>query len=399
MSTKSPLSKWDAARLNEIERYVTYNSSHFFPVLFQSYGTVWPKVLPYCLANLFLTWLIVCLRNSFKLDLVLPDQGPHLMTWILSLLMVSRANAQYNAFMNQRAELEDLYRCSKELIHHVAVLSKNDKTEEAQKWRSETAYQTILLLRITMAALDYQSFQINVWEVEELNGTEERRNMRKSLYIPQPTPQSTPKTPLEQKKSVNTASNVMVWAHGPRSSRDENLRAPTIAAFTLRKQLASKNNGKRRLGSIAEEIQLLSFVEQYTKAYENLRAIMTTPYVFPLLQMTRTFLFIWTFTLPFALIDDYDNMACAYLMIFIITYGFIGLECVCMELQDPFGTDACDFLNLEWAQMVFEDIYTTIFWVDGFEAAEVLRDRIAQRAKKGSPLENFLCDNDFYPEN
>ena len=86
-------------------------------------------------------------------------------------------------------------------------------------------------------------------------------------------------------------------------------------------------------------------------------------------------------------------------MIFLITYGFLGLECVIMELDDPFGDDPNDYDDLTMAQMVFEDIYTTICKVDGFEAAEVLRDKIAQRAKKGSPLENFIAENtDLYAQ-
>jgi len=169
-------------------------------------------------------------------------------------------------------------------------------------------------------------------------------------------------------------------------------------AYRLRTSIVSQKDGRlvQSLES-AEEREIASCVEQYMKAYDNLRTFISTPYVFPLLQMSRTFLFFWTFTLPFALMDDYDNAVFVYVVIFLITYGFIGLECVIMELDDPFGDDPCDFEDLKMAQMVFEDIYTTIWKVDGFEAAEELRDKVAQRAKKGSPLDTFHEENaDLY---
>ena len=45
--------------------------------------------------------------------------------------------------------------------------------------------------------------------------------------------------------------------------------------------------------------------------------------------------------------------------------------------------------DLAMAQMVFEDIYITIFKLDGPEAAEALRSRISDRVQKGSALQNY----------
>ena len=175
------------------------------------------------------------------------------MAIVLSFLVVARASIANQRFMAQRAELEDLYRSSKELVHYMAILSMHDKSEGAQKWRSEVAYRAILLLRITMAALEHQSNHVNSWDLEELE-TEERRRMRKSLFLESPL-KSPPRingtgsnnkvcaTPSPQRRqhrvrpsfgyyvlssrNVLRASNITRWAHGPRSLRDENLRAPT----------------------------------------------------------------------------------------------------------------------------------------------------------------------------
>lgn len=63
-----------------------------------------------------------------------------------------------------------------------------------------------------------------------------------------------------------------------------------------------------------------------------------TPFPFPLVQMTRTFLLLYIFTVPFVLLDDVDSGHVTHIVgIFILTYGFFGLEVTAMELDDPFG--------------------------------------------------------------
>jgi len=79
------------------------------------------------------------------------------------------------------------------------------------------------------------------------------------------------------------------------------------------------------------------------------------------------------------------------IMIFFVTYGFLGLEYVSIELDDPFGDDDNDFDNLGMAQRVYEDIYMTLFDSDGEEAAEGLRKTMSKvlpsaRTENGSEL-------------
>jgi predicted membrane chloride channel (bestrophin family) len=110
---------------------------------------------------------------------------------------------------------------------------------------------------------------------------------------------------------------------------------------------------------------------------------MTTPFPFPLVQMARTFLFFYIYTLPFALLNDASNPLAHLGVIFMVridyylevlfawcwpfrlsltslllhhrhhrhqvTYGFVGLETVSIELDDPFGDDENDFDNLGMA--------------------------------------------------
>ena len=55
--------------------------------------------------------------------------------------------------------------------------------------------------------------------------------------------------------------------------------------------------------------------------------------------MARTFLFFYVYTVPFALLSDSSNAVAHCIVIFILTYGFMGLEYVSIELDNPFGED------------------------------------------------------------
>lgn len=63
--------------------------------------------------------------------------------------------------------------------------------------------------------------------------------------------------------------------------------------------------------------------------------------------MTSTLLFFYLFTVPFALLSADDKSAIAgashCLIVFVLTYGFMGMEFVSIQLDDPFGDDANDF--------------------------------------------------------
>ena len=62
--------------------------------------------------------------------------------------------------------------------------------------------------------------------------------------------------------------------------------------------------------------------------------------------------------------------------------GFVGLEFVSIELDDPFGDDPNDLDVYGLAQVVFEDIYIGIYDIDGKEAAGTLRSLIGAPSER-----------------
>lgn len=55
-----------------------------------------------------------------------------------------------------------------------------------------------------------------------------------------------------------------------------------------------------------------------------------------------------------------------------------------MEISDCFGDDPCDFDDLGHAQLCFEDIYVSIYKLDGQEWAQKLRLRLVPRQPRRS---------------
>jgi hypothetical protein len=94
---------------------------------------------------------------------------------------------------------------------------------------------------------------------------------------------------------------------------------------------------------LLERVHLVNKLQEYTSCYTHMLNLASTPLPFPLVQMGRAFLLIWTFTMPLVLLDGpFSSMWAAQAFLFFLTYGFIGLELVCIKLSDPFGNGRDD---------------------------------------------------------
>jgi predicted membrane chloride channel (bestrophin family) len=92
-----------------------------------------------------------------------------------------------------------------------------------------------------------------------------------------------------------------------------------------------------------KEQDLLNRVSSFLAAYHNLLKFSTTPRPFPTVQMGRTTILAWIISLPFALTSDEEkNLFGSVFLVFLITYGFMGLTLAETEMHDPLGKDAND---------------------------------------------------------
>ena len=84
-------------------------------------------------------------------------------------------------------------------------------------------------------------------------------------------------------------------------------------------------------------------------SYRNLLRIAASPMPFALVQMGRTFIFIWVVTIPFVLSggDFVKEYPSAFSFVILLTYGFLGLEFVSRMLSNPFGDEIQNDLNVK----------------------------------------------------
>ena len=71
-------------------------------VLTQMHGSVWPRVMPYCICNVLLASTIYYLKFHRNLDLTFSDKGHSFMSLLVSFLVVTRSNIAYSRFMEAR---------------------------------------------------------------------------------------------------------------------------------------------------------------------------------------------------------------------------------------------------------------------------------------------------------
>ena len=331
-----------------------------------------------------------CVRNISLhvkiVDLTIPSSGHQFINILVSFLTVARVQITYSRFTEARVYLGACFKSCRELMQYVAVLTMQSNSVEAKDWRESVAEHIIATLRVTVAAIEVSLFLCLFKYIIEVYLTFFYFNScldTKFSSHPENDPyDSVPSHCVDDMDIVEEF--ISRQKHYRRTPLDEALRAPLVFASSLRKLLLKPRESfclNDRL-SPPEELKLLNFVTLYCTSFHGLNKLITTPFSFPLTQMSRTILFFWVFTLPMTLMIDSEERYQVAVVVFFVTYGFVGLEYVSIELDDPFGEDANDINSLSMAQAVYEDIYLTLYQMDGREYAERLRCNMKNPNKK-----------------
>lgn len=138
-------------------------------------------------------------------------------------------------------------------------------------------------------------------------------------------------------------------------------------------------------------------MKEILDSYHGVRKYLTCPLPLPLVQLGRVFVMFYVFTLPFALLSPELNLKYPQMiiLIFLMTYGFIGIELLFVELDDPFAEDPNDLPLMEEARAAGEDVFLSLLHTDGEETVARLKNRIqvpingsdeAYQAKETDPL-------------
>ena len=123
---------------------VEYKDRDHFAVFFQMYGSVWPQVIWYCIANSIITsvlWYFVKVRDyQWSMDPI----GHKFMGVLVSFLLIGRLKIIFSRFMEARRHLSDIFRSCRELVHYAIVLTMHDKEDDAAEWRRNVSNDTYI---------------------------------------------------------------------------------------------------------------------------------------------------------------------------------------------------------------------------------------------------------------
>jgi predicted membrane chloride channel (bestrophin family) len=308
---------------------IHYDSESHVSVILQGAGSVWCKVLPYCIFNAALAAGLQILKYSYDVDLGFTDKGHSLMTLFVSFLIVSRVSISLGRYNESRAHLGKMYREARELVQNLVVFTKVDQSESAKQYRNDVAYDISIMLRMAMAVIDFPETNLPCWELPELGGKPKEFIMT----------------------NLKIADVCRQGSKGQEHGAESNMRVPIQMSYYLREQIFAINDYLETTEIGAWQFgKMFGSIDSFMGGYYGIRKFITTPFPFPLVQMARTFMFIYLETLPFALLDTVaDSMYVHMAIVFLVTYGFVGLETVSIELDNPFGNDENDFDNLGMA--------------------------------------------------
>ena len=347
---------------------VSYTPQNHVEILFRTHSSAFPQVFPFCFANAIWALVVMLLKEHQILDLTFHSSiGHSFMGLLVSFLVVSRSKISYDRFMDIRRNLATTYRVSRELAQFTTVYTLETNTAQAKEWRHEVCFRTTLLLRVTMDALLWSSTERQAWEKEYFqydpiaDGHDNPKHVSKHFF------------------------RMCQLTHGRRSRIDEHFRAPIALAHQLRQTIMQHPQYLGYKMPVNEYRDLLNFVTIFMSAFHEFRVLTFTPYPFALVQMTRTFLLFWVYSLPLVLLKEYRFWSTILIVTF-VTLGFIGVEYVSMALDDPFGDDTNDVDEHGMALLVYEDIYMALYKTDGYSAAKRLREAVLSEYKRGRGL-------------
>jgi len=337
---------------------VHYDTDNHASVIFQMTGSVWPKVLPYCLINSGLLLVLQLLKTHDIADFSISDKGHTMTTLFVSFLIISRVSMSLGRYNECRTCLTKIYREARELVQNMIIFTQADQSDQAKAYRLELAYQMSMLLRLVMAVIDFPTNKVPGWELPELRG-------KAKAY-------------LLKNREIAVLARQSEEAANDHHKAEMNMRLPIQMGYFLGETIFAANEHIVRESSKLGPWQfgkVFGSLDGFMAAYYGIRRFQTTPFPFPLVQMARTFMFIYLYTLPFELLElDNDNLFVHMCIVFLVTFGFAGLETVSIEFDNPFGDDENDFDNLGMAYSALEDTYITIYNADGEASMKKLMD-------------------------
>mmetsp|Transcript_34413 Transcript_34413/g.34596 ORF Transcript_34413/g.34596 Transcript_34413/m.34596 type:complete len:353 (-) Transcript_34413:414-1472(-) len=292
---------------------VHYDAKNHAQIIFTlSEGSVWRKCYLACLLNVGVTILLYVLKEKYDINLAINDKGHSFLSILTSFLVVTRMSIIYSRFWASREVVAKMYRSGRRLASKAAVYTMFDSSDKAQIYREQIMRKLLKLVGSSTYIIQDNAMSIAL--VEGCDVEDVKRNH------------------FSSKNAIKSNSHEL-----------EILQDPDLLGLNLHATIVDHAKYLSKPLLMPHELDLLTELDNYLHSYSTLIKTASSPFPFPVVQMTYTLVGIYLFTLPFVLCDDIRNKYVAATVILFLTYGFMGLTLVATELQDPFNGDPNDF--------------------------------------------------------
>lgn len=231
-------------------------------MIFKLNGSVWPKVLPYCIWNVLVTAGTYLLLTKADIDITFNGGvGYAFISTVVSFFTISNLGTTYGRFWEARGHLGTALYEANMLAARAALYSAHDPDDKADVWRSTLKKNLIRLVDSIcfMIQDERASLIFNLMDHEAKTLDFERHGLQASS------------SPLMTMKSVSSFME----------EKNPVIDAMRVDATILTSSKFVKNGCKN-------EGELLGRSASMVSAYFNLIKFSTTPRPFVLTQMGRT---------------------------------------------------------------------------------------------------------------
>ena len=264
---------------------------------------------------------------------ILP-QGHALMSLLIAYLGVSKVNLAYERYMSAQLAAGHSFMILRELHQLSITLTKRYHGKDAEGWRRDTKQSIVQLIHETVATLRDGT------HAAALARDAGPRPVAKGLKGGHMGNVSMPSSGLD---------DPMVLVHALR----DHLYHGSDAACAKGRGGEGDGAGAGAAGP-AEGLQLyeralmINLLHEFSTSYRDLLRLASSGLPFALVQMGRTFTFVWVLTIPFVLTgkDFVQEYPSAFTFVILLTYGFLGLEFLSRMLSNPFGDEIKNDLNI-----------------------------------------------------
>jgi len=284
-------------------------------VIFKWRGSVLKQVIVHMLLLIPISILVVKLYEADH-NFAVNDKGHKLFGFFVAFLLVFRSGFSVKRYEGGRKMITGIYRSVLELVRKGNFFSQKGGLGPANMY--ELRRKSLQIYFLVMLHLRYPSLpkggKLTAFALGQLKAAMLLNDAEYNRFLGMGT---------DQDRVMVAVAQLSEWLHNKTNEKDED-KVPTLELNFMRE--------------MEKDLANLS------KIYFSTDEIKSTPIPFPYVQMLKMFLVLFLYTVPFAMVHKLEMYTVP--VICMLTIGYVGLDEIANEIEDPFGTDDND-LDLE----------------------------------------------------